>query len=1065
VPGKPEKSLLIKAVRYQGPPHMPPAGKLPQKQIEALTRWVEMGLPWPGASDTHEPKKPGPFRITSAQRDFWSFRPVKPPLVPAVKNVSWPSSPIDRFILAGLERKGLAPARPADKRALLRRVTFDLTGLPPTPREMAAFLADGSPGAFARVVDRLLASPAYGEHWGRHWLDVVRYADARDLIQLPAASDFREIWRYRDWVVGAFNQDMPYREFVQYQVAGDLLQPKDAADINSDALVATGLLALADFVPGDVDKDLMIADYVNDQIDVVGRAFLGLTLACARCHDHKSDPVSTEDYYGLAGIFFSTRLVPGPVPGNTPLVRVPLVSQATIDRARVRFESARRRQAEVQQQLASQTDQECRGLIERLVTTRTARYLMAACEYRYTARKSAVSLGDFARRHKLHEYLLERWLDYLGADRTALPEDWRKNLHDASAGKLDRPALERSARTLEKGLAAEAKRSPKGQAPLLHFRADDPHLKTSTSKHVTLWPGRGQADAAPPAGTRGPLAASATINGRARPVLRFTGRELLEVPGRVPPTGSLFAVCRVSRPGPQRLLGWEDAAVGRHGVGLMPTAGGGWHAILRNNGVSGDVVHARRAMGDFEIVSVTWGARGTTLHRDRAPAGTNRDISSVSADPAIAALRIGGPGSGGGPSFQGDLAELRVYDSQLSETARARVEAELFATWFTADGQPPAPLSPITRLYRELISPRGPYWPKTGDRTEFLPLAARARLAALRKELETLKGTRPPVVPMAVAVQDGGPKGTRHEGFRDAHVFIRGNHKKLGKKVPRRFPIVLAGDRQAAITQGSGRLELARWLTGPDSPLTARVMVNRIWQHHFGEGLVRTPNNFGERGERPTHPELLDYLADQFVRSGWSVKAMHRLILLSSAYQQSSVGRIGNPSYDPDNRLFGRMNRRRLGAEAIRDSLLSVAGNLDRSMGGPAFAEMAVPRRTLYLMSVRTGATGFAALFDRADPNSIVEKRGATTTAPQALFFLNDPFVADQARALARRVAREAPGREERTRRLYEIVYGRAPTRAEAAIARRLLAAPSEVDPWERYCHTVLCANELLYID
>ncbi len=254
-------------------------------------------------------------------------------------------------------------------------------------------------------------------------------------------------------------------------------------------------------------------------------------------------------------------------------------------------------------------------------------------------------------------------------------------------------------------------------------------------------------------------------------------------------------------------------------------------------------------------------------------------------------------------------------------------------------------------------------------------------------------------------MQDGGPKGTRHEGFKDAHVFLRGNPKRLGATVPRGFPRILAGDRQERITKGSGRLQLADWLARPDNPLPARVMVNRIWQHHFGEGLVGSADNFGERGERPTHPELLDHLAGCFVESGWSVKAMHRLIMLSSAYQRSSRAEAALLSGDPDNRLFGRMNRRRLEAEAIRDSLFAVAGRLDATPGGPAFTDPAVPRRTLYLFSARTGAntSDFGRLFDRADPGSIVAQRGQSVVAPQALFFLNDPLVSDLARSLAAR--------------------------------------------------------------
>ena len=253
-----------------------------------------------------------------------------------MQNEEWPGNAVDRFILSRLEERGIRRTSLADKRTLLRRATFDLTGLPPTPEETADFLADESPEAFVKVVERLLASPRYGERRGRHWLDVVRYADARDLIQLPADSDFREAWRYRDWVVEAFNRDLPYDKFIRMQIAGDLLQPTDPEEIDKDGLIATGLLAIADFVPGDVDKERMIADYVNDQIDVVGRAVLGLTLACARCHDHKFDPISTEDYYALAGIFFSTRLIPGPVAGNTPLVRAAATTSVRAARYRTR---------------------------------------------------------------------------------------------------------------------------------------------------------------------------------------------------------------------------------------------------------------------------------------------------------------------------------------------------------------------------------------------------------------------------------------------------------------------------------------------------------------------------------------------------------------------------------------------------------------------------------------------------------------------------------------------------------------------------------------------------------
>lgn len=1083
VVGKPEDSLLVQAVRYQDALRMPPKGKLSDRQIEVLTRWTKLGLPWPGTSST-SPLEAGPFTISEKQRQFWSFQPLKAVPVPAVRNPAWPQSAVDRFILAALEAKGLTPSKPADKRTLLRRATFDLIGLPPTPSEIEAFLADDSPQAFDRVVTRLLASPHYGERWGRHWLDVVRYADARDLIQLPPPSDFREAWRYRDWVVEAFNRDLPYTEFIRYQIAGDLLPPSRPGGINKEGLVATGLLAIADFVPGDVDKEQMIADYVNDEIDVVGRAFLGLTLACARCHDHKFDPISTEDYYALAGIFFSTRLIPAPIAGNTPLVRVPLLSKDELAQAQAQDVANKRRRVELEQQLLEATEREFLAYMNRQLTEQTARYLVAACDYRKDVSGPAkLPLQEFAKQRVLQESLLARWLDFLGRiEKQPLPGQ-HPILSDAAAGRLVGPALERSSEELQQALAALVKRKdaevaalpPEQQklarAAVLHFRADDPNVLTDSEGRVGLWPNRAGllANARPVNTASAPVRTTAKINDCTKTVLRFDGNSLLEAPRPVPPNGSLFVVFQTSStasPG-QRLFGWEDSAVGKHGLGLMPAPDGRLHAILRHNGRTGDLVDANLKTG-FEIACVTWGPAGATLHRNGTAAGVNKEITALSSDPGITAFHLGGPGSGGGPRFRGDLAEVRVYQRQLDEAERRLVESELNDAWFQPANLKAVPRDLLADLYAELLSPRGPFWVPDADRKKVLPPEVRSRLEALSQELEVLRRLPPLVIPEAVAVQDGGPRGTRHEGFKDAHVFLRGNHKKPGKIVPRGFPRILRGERQVRITEGSGRLQLADWLTSLDNPLTARVMVNRIWQHHFGEGLVRTANDFGERGERPTHPDLLDYLAARFVQSGWSVKALHRVIMLSAVYQQSSALAAYPHSADPDNRLCGRANRRRLDAEAIRDSLLAVAGRLDASQGGPAFTDLAVPRRTLYLMCVRTGpnTSDFGRLFDRADPGSIVAHRGQSIVAPQALFFQNDPFVNDLARSLAARVVREAPAdNESRIRRLYQLTFGRPPSVRELDLGLQLLVPDRAVDSWERYCHMILCTNEFVYLD
>lgn len=1078
VPGKPDESLLISAVRYQnGQLRMPPDGKLPGEDIARLERWVQEGATWTADELPLSPQGRLEGELTAEQRNFWSFRPLNEYTIPSVRAEEWPRGPIDQWILSRLEQRGLAVSEPADKRTLLRRATFDLTGLPPTPHEIDAFLADESPGAFVAVVERLLASPQYGERWGRHWLDVVRYADARDLIQLPAESDFREAWRYRDWVISAFNRDLPYDQFIRLQLAGDLLQPTDPNQIDIEALVATGMLAIADFVPGDVDKEQMIADYVNDQIDVVGRGVMGLTLTCARCHDHKFDPISTRDYYALAGIFFSTRLIPGPVPGNTPLVRVPLLSSVELKAAEAHAARDKQRIAELSQAVQVAADSERLSYLGQLVCTQTPRYLLAACDYLHRRDgEERSTVIEIATADKLDEATLARWLKYV-----------ENHPHPALSPQLatvDRVEREQSVQELGRKLLAIARRRQTSnvedptarilsESEILRFRADDPRIQTNDAGQVTVWPDHGglSQDASTVAETQGPTLARSRDRGPSRTVFRFDGRQMLQAPHSVPSIGSLFVVFRPAQQAPpgQRLVGWEDSSAGLHGLGLMLESSASLRAIARRGGANGDVVTSLPDSTDFRLLSITWGPAGVTIHVNGVAMGTNQSIDAVTSAPDIPALHIGGPGSGASAKFCGDLAELRVYRAQLDAEVRGRCEAELRQRWMDATNQADPASDLLEDLHDELMSLRGPFWADQAERDRFLPEDARARLASTSQELEALKKKPTLEIPRAVVVQEGGPPGTQHDGFGDAAVYIRGNPATRGPLVPRGFPRVLAGEKQAPIRQGSGRRELADWLTRPDHPLTARVMVNRIWQHHFGTGLVPTSTNFGARGERPSHPELLDYLARRFVASGWSVKSMHRLIMLSSVYQQSSRASQTSLVADPENRLLGRMNRRRLEAEAIRDNLLAVAGRLNTNPGGPGFLDAAVPRRSVYLMSVRTGAKAaeFGPLFDGPDCSAIVEQRSQSTVAPQALFLLNDPFVMDMAGALAERVAREAPllTRESRIDRVYQIAIGRPPTAAEVEIAQGLLGQHPDTDAWSRFCHVVICTNEFIYVD
>ena len=713
VSGKPEESLLVKAVAYSGELKMPPKGKLADGDAVALSDWIRRGLPWPDSKVA--PGGKAKALVTDEHRRWWAYQPVRPVAPPAVKNTAWPRSGIDRFILAGLEAKSFPPAPPADKRTLLRRATFDLTGLPPTPEEIVAFLKDDSPQAFARVVDRLLASPAYGERWGRHWLDVVRYADYYQANPKSHGSNHKfelhEAYRYRDWVVSAFNRDLPYDQFVAHQIAGDRLSSATGQSPYVDGLVATGFLSIGSWDHGDADKDKIVSDIVDDQIEVVGKAFLGLTLSCARCHDHKFDPIGTDDYYALAGMFYSTRTLAdlGTKGDHTLINRVPLV-----------------------------------------------------------------------------------------------------------------PADE----------------LVKREAQLVGIKKVEGELRLAASRRAA----------------------------------------------------SLLAPM--------------------HPIGIA----------------------------------------------------------------AVAAL----------PDDTPNLLQQR------------------------------------DRLTMELL----------------------------------------PAPPLALGVSEGGTPGSLYPGVQDVKLHIRGSYTKLGPVVKRRLPQFFAGTSQPEV-KGSGRLGLAQWIAHADNPLTARVMVNRIWQHHFGEGIVRTPSNFGKLGEAPTHPELLDWLAVQFIQDGWSVKAMHRRIMLSATYQQGSVIPKDLAAKDADNRLFGRFSPRRLEAEAIRDAMLSVSGQLDLTPGGPALADVNIKRRSLYVSTTRWDRSNYSTLFDAANPDQAVEKRGGSTVAPQALFLLNNPFAQAQAKHLAARLKSAATDDPARVRLAYELLFARPPKDDELRLGLRFLASVS----WDEYAHALLCSNEFVFID
>lgn len=730
VPGKPNESLLIRAVRHEDADFkMPKDGKLADRQIANLARWIEMGAPFPDAPKT---------AVRTRDPMHWSFHPPDKQRVPVVTNPMWSQTALDNFILSKLESANLPPAAKADKRTLIRRVTFDLLGLPPSPAEVDEFLADDREDAFARLVDRLLASPAYGERWGRHWLDVARYADSNGLDENIAHGN---AWRYRDYVVKAFNRDQPIDRFIVEQLAGDLLTADDEAQ-RHEQLIATGFLSIGPKVLAEVNQDKMQMDIVDEQLDTIGRVFLGLTLGCARCHDHKFDPIDTADYYGMAGILKSTR---------------------TMD----------------------------------------------------------------------------------------------------------------------------------------------------TYTKVAKW------------------------------------------------------------------------------------------------------------------------------HENELPSAT------------LTAMRN---------EYEAQLAKRKQAIDEFVAQADKQVREKL-----AADGTEKPP-EKLETLY---------------------PDVTKAELTKLREELSTLE-KNPPDYPAAMGVSE--------DKVIDLAIHVRGNPLKLGDVISRRTPTALRGPQPPQFSPDeSGRRQLAEWLIDSDHPLTARVFVNRVWRWHFGKGLVRTTDNFGLLGEAPSHPELLDWLARRFVNDGWSLKSLHRLILNSNTYQQSSSQSAELVARDPETRLFGRADVRRLEAEEVRDSLLAVSDQLEATFGGSLLkvknrgylfdhtsidlSDYTSRRRSLYLPVIRNNVFDLFQLLDFPDPAVPGGDRATTTVAPQALLMLNSDFVMHSADEFAARLLAEQITEEQKIVRLYALAYGREPTveerRANAAFLVKLdqsfAAQESDVDQrrqraWSVLCHVIFAANEFVYV-
>ncbi|MDQ3624354.1 MAG: PSD1 and planctomycete cytochrome C domain-containing protein [Verrucomicrobiota bacterium] len=832
VPGQPEKSLLIKAISYTDPDlQMPPEGeKLSAQQIADLTQWVKMGAPDPRKADKSVTAKLS--GLTDNARSHWAYQPIKKPAFPAIRNRAWCITPVDTFIMQKLEEKGIAPSPDAGKETLLRRATFDLIGLPPTPQEINAFLLDHSPEAFVRVVDRLLASRHYGERWGRYWLDTARYADTIGGDRNARQTDYRYpyAWTYRDYVIRSFNEDKPYDRFILEQLAADKLP-----DLKSKAdLAALGFLTVGERFNNN-------NDVINDRIDVVSKGFLGLTVVCARCHDHMFDPIPTEDYYALHGVFNSIF-----EPSDKPLLSEPLNDAQTKD-----FSA----------QLGA-LEKENRDIFYRRVGERNRMF-----------------------REKAAAYLMAGY----GSRRNAPVEEQQKAQQLIKDEKLE-PELVRYVDRMNRG--------------------DDPVF--------------------------GPWA-------------------------------------RFVRGGDSwKVIAAEIASSKK----TNPIVAAAFRGFVPNT---------------FEDVAALYGQIFARIE-PRAEAFMKASTEAQTA-----------------PLAGWNSSEMALLQQPFAVELAGKLDSGKI---------------------REL-SGRWPQRMRDGAGFGFV-------------KINELLLTHPGAPPRAMVVQDKPKPG-------DSAVFIRGQAENRGKVVPRRFLQVLSGGKPTPFKLGSGRLELGRAIASKNNPLAARVIVNRVWMHHFGQGFVRTPDDLGTQSEAPSHPELIDYLSGYFMEQGWSLKKLHRLIMLSKVYRMSSHTVPAHEEIDPDNRLLWRANVRRLDFEALRDSLLVFSGKIDPRMGGQPVNLTDEPysyRRTVYGYIDRGNVPELMSHFDFSDPDMPNSKRTTTVVPQQALFLMNSPMSIEVARAVLARPA-VAHARENLTRihEIYRVILQRNATSDEVRLALQFVGHEMKQEP------------------
>lgn len=880
-PGKPDESLLLEALRFETF-KMPPKGKLPESVIADFETWVKMGAPDPRVGKA--PSKPAGIDI-EAGRQHWAYRPLNRPGEPDVKNRNWPAGAIDRFVLASLEAKGLQPVADADRQTLIRRVYFDLIGLPPTPEQIDEFVNDPQPDAYERLVDRLLASSQFGERWGRHWLDVVRYAESLTLrgFIMP------EAWRYRDYVIDTFNADRPYDQFLREQVAGDLLPASTLAERQRQN-IATTFLVLGNTNLEEQDKVQLRMDVVDEQLDAITKGFLAQTVTCARCHDHKFDPIPTRDYYAMAGILRNSKTLEHA--NVSKWLELPLPVDAESESV---FQKHETLVADLQKQITSAKE--------------LAKTLAAA---------SGTSAGGVL-------------------DVVAVKDLPGIVIDDTQAKKVGEWKLSQfSKRYIGDGY--------------LHDLDGDKGTKTLTFQPEL-----------PKAGIYEVRLAYSPGDNRATeaPVTVFSadGEKTISINEKLPP------------PIEGRFVSLGQFRFEQNGQGFV---------IVANEGTRGHVI---ADAVQFIPADATDANPTTTTQPAEKPAPKDANSLQVSQQ-------------------QGEIKRLEKALKEL-----------------TAGG---------------------------------------------------------PQRPRFMSVQE-------EKVIEDCAIHIRGTVHNLGAKAPRGFlSVVGTGAAPTLPANQSGRRELGDWLAGPDNPLPPRVMANRIWHWLLGSGLVRTTDNFGTTGEVPSHPELLDYLATDFIAGKWSMKSLVRQIVLSRTYRLSSVASPQLVKSDPENRLLGRAYRRRQDAECLLDTMLFASGHLNLQAGGSTIKpgttadfgyQFAITRRAVYWPVLRNALPELFEAFDFPDPSMVFGRRNASTVAPQALFLMNSPFVREQAGETAARLLRDVP--EDDAARIdlaFRRLLGRLPTAAERTTALKYVQSEStdakeKAQRWSQLVQAIFGSLDFRYVN